>query len=224
MKKLIQFSLLFSLFAFAIACSNAPEGEKVTAEEAQEAPAETAAAGVAYVIDSTQSIINWTGTKPGGAHTGTIALSAGSLTVTDDAVSGGTFTIDMNSMKNTDLPAEKQGDLVGHLSSGDFFEVEKFPTGSFDITGVAATSDVVGATHTVTGNLTMKGVSKSVSIPANINVTEKAVTAVTPAFTINRTEWGINYGSTVIGTLKDKAINDEIGLVLQLVANPAPAQ
>ena len=75
------------------------------------------------------------------------------------------------------------------------------------------------ATHEIEGNLTLKGITKGVKIPAHISITEGKVSAVTPAFTINRTEWGINYKSGVIGTAADKIINDEVGLVINLVAN-----
>jgi len=223
MKKLFQFSLIAFLFTFAIACSDAPKGEKVEAKEAQAAPAAPAAAKT-YTVDTDKTVITWTGTKVAGSHTGTLNVAKGELKVEGGNLTGGTFVMDMNSIKNTDLPAEKRGDLEGHLKNGDFFETDKHPHGQFVVTAVKAGSATEGATHDVTGNLTMKGITKSVTLPANVNITDGAVTAVTPAFTINRTEWDITYSSGLVGTAKDKAINDEIGLVLQLVATAAPVQ
>ena len=80
-------------------------------------------------------------------------------------------------------------------------------------------------THNVKGNLTLKGTKKSITIPANISVAGGKVSAVTPSFTINRTEWGISYGSgSIVDLAKDKVINDDIALVLELNASEAVAQ
>ena len=215
--------MLALLFSFVIACSNAPEGQKVEAEEAKNAP-NVQGQAMTYQVNTDQSMVNWTGSKPTGQHTGTLKLSSGVIGVKDGNIVSGDFVFDMNSIKNTDLPAEKQGDLEGHLKTGDFFEVEKFPTGSFQITNVKAAAGEAGATHEITGNLTLKGITKSVTLPANVKMNDTMVSAATPAFTIDRTEWDINFKSTAIGTLKDQAINDEIGLVLQIVANAQPVQ
>lgn len=223
MKKLIQFSMLALIFSFAIACSNAPEGEKVEAKEAKAAPAAPATAKM-YQVDTDNSIVKWVGSKTTGTHEGTLDISSGIINVKDGNIVGGDFAFDMTSIKNTDLPAEKQGDLEGHLMAGDFFEVEKFPAGSFKITEVKTGSDVDGATHSITGNLTLKGITKSVTLPAAVKMNDDKMKAMTPSFTIDRTEWNIVYASAGIGTIKDKVINDEIGLTLEIAASAKPMQ
>lgn len=55
----------------------------------------------------------------------------------------------------------RNADRDGHLQSGDFFAVEQFPTISFASTAVRA----AGTTLEVTGDLTIKGTTKSVTIP-----------------------------------------------------------
>jgi polyisoprenoid-binding protein YceI len=55
----------------------------------------------------------------------------------------------------------RNADRDGHLKSGDFLEIEKFPTITFHSTSVAAE----GTTLQVTGDLTIKGVTKSVTVP-----------------------------------------------------------
>ena len=62
----------------------------------------------------------------------------------------------------------------------------------------------------------MKDVTKSVTIPATVTMENGGITATTPQFTIDRTEWGIQYGSTTAGALKDEAIDDMIGLSINL--------
>ena len=152
---------------------------------------------------------------------GTIALSNGKLEVANGAIKGGMFEIDMASITNTDLEAGKGKEkLEGHLKAPDFFDVAQFPTGSFQIVEVTPATGVADVTHNVKGNLTLKGIEKSITIPANIAVMGDKLTAVTPSFTINRTDWDIKYGSGSFADLaKDKIINDDISLVLQLDAS-----
>ena len=64
--------------------------------------------------------------------------------------------------------------LTGHLKSADFFDVAKFPKSTFESTEIkAGSSDAKAkdATHTVTGNLTLHGVTRSIQFPAKIAVT-----------------------------------------------------
>lgn len=56
-------------------------------------------------------------------------------------------------------------DRDGHLRTGDFFEVEKFPTISFRSTNVVAKGDVLE----ITGDLTVKDTTKAVTIPFEYN-------------------------------------------------------
>ncbi|MEM1215603.1 MAG: YceI family protein [Bacteroidota bacterium] len=204
--------LFLALALFLVACGG-PEGEKVAAEEAATETAAPAAAKT-LAVDTEKSQINWVGAKfTGDQHSGTIGLSDGQLEVQDGKLVGGEFTIDMTSMKNTDLPVEKQGDLIGHLSNGDFFLVDSFPTATFVITDV---TDADGQSR-ITGNLTMRDITKSISIPATIKMDNGQAMANTPQFVIDRTQWGVMYASTAAGAIKDKAIKDEIGLQIDLV-------
>ena len=58
--------------------------------------------------------------------------------------------------------------LEGHLKSGDFFEVEKFPTTSYEITKV--TENAAGDYNTLLeGNLTIKGITKPVQFKSKCN-------------------------------------------------------
>lgn len=182
----------------------------------------TASAASAYTV--ADGSLKWIGAKAlGSSHEGTINVSNGNLSVNNGQVTGGTFTIDMNSINNTDQEAGSGKEkLEGHLKNADFFDTGKFPTGTFTITGVAPVSGDANVSHNVTGNLKLKGVEKSITIPAKIMVNGGKVSASTPTFTINRTDWGIQYGSgSIAGLAKDKIINDDITLQLNLTANAA---
>jgi polyisoprenoid-binding protein YceI len=215
-------SILFSLFVmalFVVSCGG-PEGTKVASEEATEVAA-TTIAGATYMVDAAASQITWAGTKlVGEGHEGTISIADGKIAVAGDNIVGGKFSINMTSLATTDLEGEQKGKLEGHLKSADFFDVEKFPMATFDIASVNPVTGTEGISHTITGNLTMKGESRSISIPANVTMADGMLTASAPDFVIDRTEWGVKYGSngSVADMAKDKVINDNIGLSLMLVA------
>lgn len=222
MRTSIRLFVLFLVFGLVSACNNAPDGQKVEAEDATETPTtSTAPTGTAtYVVSNQASKIVWTAAKLAGKqHTGTIGLQSGEVSVNGNEIVGGKFVLDMNSITNLDQKAgEGKEKLEGHLKSGDFFEVEKHPTGTFEITNASAVAGQEEVTHNITGNLTLKGITKSVTIPAKINVVNPQLTAVTPQFTIDRTQWDVKFNSGLLGTAKDKIINDEVGLKLIIQA------
>ena len=154
MKNIFGIFTLILAVSFFTSCKNTPKGEKVEAKDAVEEKAAPAAA-TSYTVDTQASKVMWTGTKIAGQHMGTIGLSKGSVAVAGDNISGGEFTIDFTTLECTDLkPGEGKEDLEGHLKAGDFFEVEKFPTGTFTVTSVEAVSGDAEVTHNITGNLT----------------------------------------------------------------------
>lgn len=218
MKNLL--SLLAGSALLFASCTSAPEAPKAEATDAQAVTAPTE--GKTYTADLAQSNIGWVGTKPVGKHNGTFMLKDGSVMATTDAITGGQFTIDMASLKALDQDAEGNGKLAGHLSSPDFFDATKFPTATFQITevkaGTAGITDTAGmmkdATHTITGNLTMKGVSKSISFPAKVSITPAELMA-DANFNIDRTQWGLVYGNDK--SLGDKFINPMVNLTIHFV-------
>jgi len=209
------------MLLFLVACGG-PEGTKVDSGEAEAISEEPVkAAAVNYTVDVAQSNIVWKGTKlVGGGHEGTLKLTEGDLILTDGKIVAGKFTIDMASLTNTDLEGEGKGKLEGHLKSDDFFDVANHPTASFEVASIQAVEGTEGVTHEITGNLTMKGTARSITIPASVQITDGSIMATTPDFVINRTEWGVQYGSGTAFTdlAKDNIINDNVGLQLTLVA------
>jgi polyisoprenoid-binding protein YceI len=151
-------------------------------------------------------------------------LKSGELTADAGNVTGGKFVIDVNSLKVDDQDSTGNAKLGGHLLSGDFFDGAKFPEASFEITGVKAGIDTTGnkeivmkdATHTVTGNLTLKGVTKSISFPAKLAVSDANITA-DASFNIDRTQWNLSYGNDK--SLGDHFIHPEVNIQLHIVAN-----
>jgi len=217
MKNLIHVSL-FLIAALAVACSSSPEGQQVDAEAAQDI--EAVAATDTFTVNTENSLIHWKGTEPGDeGHSGVISLKSGELYVDGVELAGGQFVIDMLSIDVTDLEGGRKEKLEGHLKDTDFFESTSYPEGTFTIASVEAAEGDSAATHYFTGNLALKDSVKSITFPAVVSMDGNGITAETPAFTIDRTQWGIVYKSGVIGTVADKLIDDQIGLQINLSAS-----
>jgi polyisoprenoid-binding protein YceI len=171
-------------------------------------------------VDPTKSTLTWNAKKVGGEHTGTVKLSKGTLEVKSNKLTGGTFTIDMTSITDTDITNEgMNAKLTGHLKSEDFFSVEKNPTSTFTITKAEpiAKAKAGEANYKITGNLTIKGISNPVTFPATVNLTENSAQA-SAKIEIDRTKYDIKYRAAIIGTAADKIIDDVFTLDLKLVA------
>lgn len=219
MKKTILNVFMIAGIAMAtVGCKN-----DTTSEDAKEVATANAEA-MEYAVDPTASVIEWEGNKPTGTHTGTIQLKNGTFKANDSIIESGIFVISMTSINVTDLEGDEKSNLESHLKGtvegkeGDFFNVNQFPEATFEVTGV---NQVNGQTI-LQGNLTMKEETKNIEFPITINQSEDAIELTSEPFTIDRTQWNVNYGSkSVFDGLGDKFINDDIILTLNLKAKKA---
>lgn len=232
MKNIRMLALPVLITSFLFSCTNAPESDKAKTSEAKEVTEQPTSA-LNLKVDTTASKVEWVATKVSGYHTGTVPVKSGDLQVNGAALSGGTIVLNMQGMVVSGPEGSKQKDndkLLNHLRSGDFFEVEKHPEAIFQITGVQAftgqvkdTTDprqeeiseykVADPTHTVSGNLTMKGITKNVEFPARITVNGDSVEALAK-FNVDRKQWGIVYPGK-----PDDLIRDDIHLGISLKAH-----
>lgn len=168
-------------------------------------------------VDVNQSKVTWIGKKVTGEHQGSIELLNGGFQFTNDELSGGNFTIDMTSITNTDIEdAGMNKKLVGHLKSDDFFGVEEHPVAKLSITSIVEHEK--GKYH-LTGNLTIKGITRQIEFPASIIDNGSSYSAVAD-LTIDRSEFNVKYGSgSFFDNLGDKMIYDDFDLKITLVAN-----
>jgi polyisoprenoid-binding protein YceI len=212
-------SLVVFVTLFLTSCKN----EKSETTTPLEDVAVATEAASTFKVDATKSAIEWVGSKPAGKHNGTISLSSGELALNNGKVESGNFIIDMNSITVLDLAAgDGKEDLEGHLKglgkeedADHFFNTKKFPEGTFEITSV----ETVDAVTTVSGNLTLKGITKPISFPATILVDDNTLMLNSESFKIDRTQWNVNYASkSVFDDLKDKFVDDEIELKVSLTA------
>lgn len=205
-------------------CSGDSKAAKATVGEAKKVTAPAAANSLK--VNTAKSSVSWTGSKPAGKHSGTIAISSGNVELDGGDLSGGSFTLDMNSITVTDLKAgEGKEKLESHLkgttdeNKDHFFDVRTYPTAAFEITKVAKLANDPDASHLVYGNLTIKDVTKEVGFKAKIANENGNVSVTTPAFTIDRSDFNVKYGSSkFFPELKDKIIHDDIELQISLSA------
>ena len=160
-------------------------------------------------VNVEKSSVAWKGYKVTGSHKGQIALKNGALTFNEGVLVGGEFSIDMNTIENTDLEGEYKTKLEGHLKSDDFFGVSKYPDAKLVFKTVKSTGK---NSYEVTGDLTIKETTKSVTFDLSV-YGNKATANVK----IDRSKFDVRYGSTsFFDDLKDKAIYDEFDLVADL--------
>jgi hypothetical protein len=199
MKKVILSLVIFA--SVLTACKE--KKEKVAVKEAVEVAVKEAKLNN---VDVAVSVLNWKGTKPGGAHNGVVSLKSGGLLIENGKLTQGEFIIDMSTIKNVDMAGEKgAGKIEGHLKSADFFDVEKYPTSKFVITKV----EEVAGKLAVTGNLQIKDVTKSITIPATISTEAGVTTFTSDTFNVDRADFNVKYGSkSFFEGLKDKFIDD----------------
>lgn len=187
------FALLFVAFGLAgLAFTNAVETVKVNTEK---------------------SVVSWKGYKVTGEHAGTIAVKNGELIFDNNKLTGGSFEIDMTTITCTDLEGDWAKKLEGHLKSADFFGVENHPTAKFVITKIGSRG--AENQYKVTGDLTIKDITKEVRFNASVSKTE-----ATAEIELDRTDFEVKYGSgSFFDNLGDKTIYDEFDLDVKLILN-----
>jgi polyisoprenoid-binding protein YceI len=175
-----------------------------------------------YKVDPAASSVAWkAGKKIGSFHNGDIKVKSG--TVEADAkgiVKSANVVVDMKTIANEDLKGspDNQKKLVGHLSSDDFFKVEKHPESTFVLKSL--TPKAAKGEYVAKGDLTMIGKTESVEFPVTIAQTDKNTLTGKGTLTIERLKWGLQYGSGSIfkSLTADKIINDTFELTLNLIA------
>lgn len=211
-----SFFLITSLFT---SCDNAPKGDNAIIQDQQQT---ADASGTQFSVDTSDSRVRFTGNGVGKNHKGKFKVSEGNVAIANNQITGGSFIINVKSMDLDEKGGMFDDKLRPHLMSGDFFDAEKFNTALFEITDVKPydvtdkdTTVVDGANFTVSGNLTLKGVTKNISFPAKVDLDGNTLKAKAD-FDIDRTQWQMNYGNDK--TLGDKFISEKVNIELDLKA------
>lgn len=156
-------------------------------------------------INSENSSVKWRGEVVTGVkgHEGEIPVSGFIGFNSNKELVAGTFQLDIANLTNTDLEGKMQETLLEHLKGKDFFDIESFPTANLNITSSEKIEENV---YSLTADLTIKDQTNSIQFKAEVDGTE-----IRSQFDIDRTRWGVIYGSgKFFDNLKDSAIKDEI--------------
>lgn len=197
-------------------------GREAETGDAQEVVDNTTETTVDFNQVAEGSKVHFTGTHIGGTapRVGYFLISEGSVKATDNVVTNGNFSLSVNSLdidvNSVDDEAAK-AKLEGHLKSADFFNDSLYPTIKFELTEVANEYSADSSfSSKLTGNLTLLDSTKSVSFYANVNVTENEASIKSEKFSIDRTLWGLSYGSE---GLEDAMISNAVSLEIDATLN-----
>lgn len=207
MNKNLLFGAIAGTFLLA-ACGTSDTSSSTVAE----APSAPTGEQVTHNIDTDASAVNWEGSMLGiKKHTGILRFSQAQLTTTGDQVTGGSFTVDMKGYEMTDdnyaPDGSEQGtraNLMGHLMSADFFDVENHPTAHFEITQVTG--------NTAEGNLTVRGVTNPEKVTDIVLTQNGSEVTATGNLTFDRQKYGVAYSTGA----KDMVLSDDIVLKIDL--------
>lgn len=173
--------------------------EAPTGEELATAPADAKTTSLA--INPSNSKVEFVGAKVTASHPGGFTDFSGEVDL-GDPIEQSRINL---TIQTASLYADKEK-LTKHLKSPDFFDVEKFPTATFQSTEIRKEADG----HTITGDLTLHGVTKRISFPATIESSDSQVSA-NAEFSINRKDFEINYPG-----MQDDLIRDLVVIKLSL--------
>ncbi len=194
-----------------------------------------------YTIDTKQSVVVWKGSmlfgswegttlRGDGSGTGDVDLLKGELVIENRQLVGGAAEVDMTTIE------QKLDDQRPRNKLPAFFDVKKFPVSTFAITKVETKNDgktngwngnmtLEGiATMNVTGNLSLEGITKAVTFPAEMHFKDgmDGTVEMNGTLVIDRTAWGIDYRSEKFADKAgDLTISDDVKLFIKIVAKKA---
>lgn len=167
-----------------------------------------------YILVPEESTMQWRGSRPliaGYFDNGLVSIASGSAVVASGSLVRGSVVIDM-----TSIAAESTGSgqgasmLTRHLKSDDWFGVEQYPEAEFVLVSYEEQSD---APWLVSGKLTMKDITASVSFPATVVAHEGGLTIRAIDIELDRTVWDVRFQSgSFFGNLGEKLVDDNFTL------------
>lgn len=222
MKKILIVAIFITIVALIILINNnklkTPTNEDILSAQIPDTDgfevetADPISPGI-YTLDLDKSNILWAGYGVGKQHSGKFDDIKGEITATADNTLSGNIEIAINSLVVEDPgPGSLNNNLTSHLLSADFFDAPNFPLASFTFDNV-----IISKTQNlIEGNLTIKGITKAITLGTVFDNTDNSIN-FTGTTTIDRTDWNVMFGSdSLIGTLKENVINDEVDIVFTL--------
>ncbi|MFZ0611653.1 MAG: YceI family protein [Desulfobacterales bacterium] len=181
-----------------------------------------------YIVETDQSVIEWSGRNPNSKHFGTVGLKKGQLEVKNSIITG-VFEIDMDTIDNLNLRGDELHPvLTSHLKSDDFFFVKMFPSAVLTIIeGRSVKTPFLSMpNYELKATLDLRGVKADLTFEATVTKKEGGGLAAEAHFDIDRTRWNVIYGSArFFENLGMHLVFDPISFEVKVVTcrrSPAP--
>ena len=204
MRNSFRIGILIIIAAMTYGCADpAADKPKATVANAgaESSTAKTAGAET-LVISPENSKVEFVGAKITRSHPGSFKQFSGKIDLVPNSIPDSRVTIDIE----TGSVVTDEDALTSHLKTPDFFDAAKHPKATFVSTKIEPANTGGGTqTFSVTGNLELHGVKKSITFPANIKVTPDSV-AVDADFAINRKDFGIVYAGKADDLIRDGVV------------------
>ncbi|BCX47033.1 YceI-like domain-containing protein [Haloferula helveola] len=172
-------------------------------------------------LDLSECRLEWTGRNLLNKHFGTIAITAGALDFDHGQLTGGRIEFDLQSLRCTDLGGDPLHDvLIRHLLDHDFLDAAEHPDCRLEITAAKELQDTAPGTPNlaVTAELTLRGITEPIEFTACSGLTPDGKPAAQASFAVDRTRWGILYGSArFFENLAGHLVNDMIEFQARIV-------
>ncbi len=151
--------------------------------------------------------VRFTGSKVTGSNTCDLPKASGTMTLNGKTLGNAAleFEVETGTLKcNEGDRNQWTPKLEKHLLEEDFLHVEKYPRASFISVSIVPNKSAANR-YDVAGNLTLRGVTKKITFPATITVTDKAVTGAAE-FSINRKDFGMVYNGKADDLIRDGVV------------------
>jgi len=217
MSKYLSFFIVLLALTLMVSCSDS--GKAAKTKDAEKVAVVKTNNTSSFKTIKDNSHVAWRASHLGGVQKrfGKISVKDATLLVNNGKLSNATVIIDMAKLTVENFPAgaAETGKLTGHLKSPDFFNITKFPTSKFELTNLQQSSGPFNSS--VTGNLTILGVTKSITFNANVKISDNEVTVKSEDFTIDRRDWGLSYNTEgTAGVPVDYLISNDIGFTIDV--------
>ena len=141
-----------------------------------------------YVLDTAKSKIHWN-----CAHFGHIKFKEGTILLERELPIKANFTVDMKSVINTDIDNKLlQGTLQNVLKSIEFFNTKIYPESYFESHSIVK---IDNDNYKITGDFIIFDIGICTNFEGTIKIKNDSLYFNTKTITIDRTDWGIFYGS-----------------------------
>jgi polyisoprenoid-binding protein YceI len=150
-------------------------------------------------VDPARSQLGVIGAKITAHHPIAFPRYEGRIGLDGDTLSAIAFRADVGAL--TAEPAH----LQEHLKKEDFLFVDRYPHATFRSEQITSGAEAADSTHTITGDLTIRGVTKRVTFPAKVEVDATEVRAATE-FVIDRRDFGVVYPGKADDLVQDAVV------------------